>query len=278
MHLHTSTNSRQLAVVWSSHFGPTIFELSPTSSSVQQSKCFASNLPFGHRVHSIDPLFQDYAGMEAMTTYNSANPLLSTGLLKLPRAPENQEVTKLKNRATFFLLSCWWCLRPEISVVVDSTALLGRHQQIPGNANLNHCSHGNHPVPHQHQQSFNMIIVTHRIPRRLRGVRGEWGLEQVASVLVRLALPGSTIIDMMVVITILSRCGLELAVIGFDMMMVITILMRRKSGMDVDCCNLVENCENDRSNLKSKHEGDEKGVRRQQYPTLLTLIKLMIVC
>ena len=65
-------------------------------------KCFASNLPFGHRVHSIDPLFQDYAGMEAMTTYNSANPLLSTCLLKLPRAPENQEVTKLKNRATFF--------------------------------------------------------------------------------------------------------------------------------------------------------------------------------
>ena len=48
--------------------------------------------------------------------------------------------------------------------------------------------------------------------------------------------------------------------------------------MDVDCCNLVENCENDRSNLKSKHEGDEKGVRRQQYPTLLTLIQLMIVC
>ena len=78
-----------------------ITALRPTSSSVQQSKCFASNLPFGHRVHSIDPLFQDYAGMEAMTTYNSANPLLSTGLLKLPRAPENQEVTKLKNRATF---------------------------------------------------------------------------------------------------------------------------------------------------------------------------------
>ena len=66
--------------------------------------------------------------------------------------------------------------------------------------------------------------------------------------------------------------------IGFDIMMVITILMRRKSGIDVDCTNLVENCENDRSNLKSKHEGDEKGVRRQQYPTLLTLIKLMIVC
>ena len=65
-------------------------------------------------------------------------------------------------------------------------------------------------------------------------------------------------------------------VISFDMMMVITILMRR-SGMDVDFSNLVENCENDRSNLKSKHEGDEKGVRRQQYPTLLTLIKVMIV-
>ena len=79
------------------------------------------------------------------------------------------------------------------------------------------------------------------------------------------------------VITILIRCGLELAGISFDMMMVITILMRRKSGMDVDCSNLVENCENDRSNLKSKHEGDEKGVRRQQYPTLLTLMKMMIV-
>ena len=144
-----------LAVVRSSHFGLTIFELRPTSSSVQQSKGFASNLPFGHRVQSIDPLFQDYAGTEAMTTYNSANPLLSTGLLKLPRAPENQEVTKLKNRATFFLLSCWWCLRPEISVVVDSTALLGRHQQIPGNAHLDHCSHGNH----LDQQFFNIVAV-----------------------------------------------------------------------------------------------------------------------
>ena len=66
-------------------------------------------------------------------------------------------------------------------------------------------------------------------------------------------------------------------VISFDMMMVITILMRR-SGLDVDFSNLVENCENDRSNLKSKHEGDEKGVRRQQYPTLLTSMKMMIVC
>ena len=80
------------------------------------------------------------------------------------------------------------------------------------------------------------------------------------------------------VITILIRCGLELAGISFDMMMVKAILMRKKSGMDVDCSNLVENCENDRSNLKSKHEGDEKGVRRQQYPTLLTFIKVMIVC
>ena len=35
--------------------------------------------------------------MEAMTTYNSANPLLSTGLLKLPRAPDYQEIRKLKN-------------------------------------------------------------------------------------------------------------------------------------------------------------------------------------
>ena len=80
------------------------------------------------------------------------------------------------------------------------------------------------------------------------------------------------------VITILIRCGLELAGISFDMMMVKAILMRKKSGMDVDCSNLVENCENDRSNLKSKHEGDEKGVRRQQYPTLLTSMKVMIVC
>ena len=99
MHLHTQ---HQLQAISCGMIGHTIFELRPTSSSVQQSKCFASNLPFGHRVHSIDPLFQDYAGTEAMTTYNSANPLLSTGLLKLPRAPENQEVTKLKNRATFF--------------------------------------------------------------------------------------------------------------------------------------------------------------------------------
>lgn len=44
-----------------------------------------------------------------------------------------------------------------------------------------------------------VIIITHRIPRRLRGVRGERGLEQVASVLVRLALP----------------------VVSFDMMMII---------------------------------------------------------
>ena len=101
-----------------------------------------------------------------------------------------------------------------------------------------------------------VIIITHRIPRRLHCVRGERGLEQVASVLVRLALP----------------------VVNFDMMMVKTILMRKKSGMDVDFSNLVENCENDRSNLKSKHEGDEKGVRRQQYPTLLTSMKVMIVC